>query len=386
MAHQEFDPGYADEPFRSLATDFLGEETYPAAAFRVEWGPIFHRGRLNGSARVVVIGQDPAQHEAITRRILVGAAGQRTQGFLAKLGIHTSYVMVNTFLYSVYGQAAGERHADDPAIANYRHRWLDALLLDQPVEAVVALGRLADRAFHTWKATPTGQQIQVATSTSPTRPHPRAMPPATPSDTIRRWRRCWPTGTPPSSSSSRRSAILMPTTIWSTTATASNPTTTPPSQSGTYQPDFQPGCALGHGRTAGVEPPTCGAPPSWSPSPPTPVPGQPDRAWPAASNADIAGVQEDASGEARPAEPALKLMAEGAPKSQAGDAARRAYRQVRGEKWAEFLAPARASRPLGSGPVTLLVPGSRCWSAPPNRTRGRGLGHPQWDRSWIEKL
>jgi uracil-DNA glycosylase len=162
VAHQEFDPGYADEPFWSLATDFPGEETYPATAFRIEWGPIFHRGRLDGSARVVVIGQDPAQHEAITRRILVGAAGQRTQGFLAKLGIHTSYVMVNTFLYSVYGQAGGERHADDPAIASYRHRWLDALLADQRVEAVIALGRLADRAFQTWKTTPTGQQIPVA--------------------------------------------------------------------------------------------------------------------------------------------------------------------------------------------------------------------------------
>jgi uracil-DNA glycosylase len=27
---------------------------------------------------------------------------------------------------------------------------------------VVALGRLADHAFHTWKATPNGQQVQVA--------------------------------------------------------------------------------------------------------------------------------------------------------------------------------------------------------------------------------
>jgi uracil-DNA glycosylase len=176
VAHQEFDPGYAHEPFRSLAADFPGEETYPATAFRVEWGPIFHRGRLDGSARVLVIGQDPAQHEAITRRILVGAAGQRTQGFLAKLGIYTSYVMVNTFLYSVYGQAGGERHADDAAIADYRHRWLDALLVDQQVEAVVALGRLADRAFQRWKATRAGQQLQVAYQhvTHPTAPESSA--------------------------------------------------------------------------------------------------------------------------------------------------------------------------------------------------------------------
>ena len=44
------------------------------------------------------------------RRILVGEAGHRTQGLLAKLGIDRSYLMVNTFLYSVYGQAGGEQH------------------------------------------------------------------------------------------------------------------------------------------------------------------------------------------------------------------------------------------------------------------------------------
>jgi len=44
-----------------------------------------------------------ATRETITRRILVGEAGQRsTQGFPAKLRITRSYVMVNTYLYSVY--------------------------------------------------------------------------------------------------------------------------------------------------------------------------------------------------------------------------------------------------------------------------------------------
>lgn len=172
MARHEFDPGYLEEPFRSLVGDYPGEETYPADDFRVEWGPVFHRGRLDGSARVVVIGQDPAQHEVVTRRILVGAAGQRTQGFLAKLGLQTSYVMVNAFLYSVYGQGGGERHADDQAIAGYRNRWLDGLLVDTGVEAVVALGRLADRAYRAWLATPAGQQADLAYQriTHPTAP------------------------------------------------------------------------------------------------------------------------------------------------------------------------------------------------------------------------
>ncbi len=77
MDRHEFDPGYADEPFRSLCVEYPGGETYPPADFRVEWGPVFHRGRLDGSARVLVLGQDPAQHETVARRILVGAAGQR---------------------------------------------------------------------------------------------------------------------------------------------------------------------------------------------------------------------------------------------------------------------------------------------------------------------
>jgi len=176
MASHPFDPGYLQEPFRSLCEDYPGAETYPAEDFRVEWGPVFHRGRLDGSARVVVIGQDPAQHEAITRRILVGAAGQRTQGFLAKLGIESSYVLVNTFLYSVFGQGGGERHADDPAIAAYRNRWLDALLVGSGVEAVVALGRLAGRAFQAWKDTPAGQGVDVAFErvTHPTAPESSA--------------------------------------------------------------------------------------------------------------------------------------------------------------------------------------------------------------------
>ncbi|HEV8652021.1 MAG TPA: uracil-DNA glycosylase family protein [Actinomycetes bacterium] len=172
MDGHEFDPGYVEEPFRSLCASYPGQEVYPPSGFRVEWGPVFHRGRLDGSARVVLIGQDPAQHEVIVRRILVGAAGQRTQGFLAKLGIDTSYVMVNTFLYSVYGQGAGERHKHDPAIVDYRNRWLDALLVDRGVEAVVALGRLADDAFDRWRATPAGQGFDAAYEhvTHPTAP------------------------------------------------------------------------------------------------------------------------------------------------------------------------------------------------------------------------
>lgn len=148
----DFDPGYVRARFKRLVGDYPDESVYPSSDFRVEWGPIFHRGRLDGSARVLVIGQDPAGHEAICRRVLVGEAGQRVQGLLARLGITRSYVMVNTFLYSVYGQGGGERNVDTPGIVAYRNRWIDAIVGDGRIEAVIALGHLADRAFRSREA------------------------------------------------------------------------------------------------------------------------------------------------------------------------------------------------------------------------------------------
>ncbi|WP_370423445.1 uracil-DNA glycosylase family protein [Streptomyces sp. QH1-20] len=153
----DFDPGCVEEPYATLARAFPGTEIYPPDDFRTEWGPVFHRGRLDGTARVLVIGQAPTAQEAVVRRILVGTAGRRLQGFLNKLGIETSYVMVNTYLYGVYGRQAGDAHANDPDIALHRHVWFDALTANNPIEAVVALGRLADTAFRTWRETPSGQ-------------------------------------------------------------------------------------------------------------------------------------------------------------------------------------------------------------------------------------
>jgi uracil-DNA glycosylase len=157
-----FDRGYVDEPWASLVAECPGPEVYPPDDFRIEWGPIFHRGRLDGTARVLVIGQDPGTHETIVRRILVGEAGQRLQGFLARLGIERSYVLVNAFVYSVYGQHGGTRHRDDEAIAAYRNRWLDALTADGSIEVVITLGTLAETAFAAWQATAAGSASGLA--------------------------------------------------------------------------------------------------------------------------------------------------------------------------------------------------------------------------------
>jgi hypothetical protein len=148
-----FCPGYAHEPFRSLVESYPDTAVYPSDAFRVEWGPVFHRGRLDGTARILVLGQDPAQHETIARRILMGNAGRRVQGFLNKLGMDSSYVMINAFLYSVYGQR-GAQHIDDARMALYRNGWIKAILDDSQIKAVVAFGSLADKAWKMWIASP----------------------------------------------------------------------------------------------------------------------------------------------------------------------------------------------------------------------------------------
>jgi hypothetical protein len=168
MTHP-FCPGYSKPPYRALVEAYPGAEAYPTAAFRTEWGPIFHRGRLDGSARILLIGQDPATHEDVVRRILVGEAGQRIQGFLSKLGITTSYVFVNTFLYSVYGQSGGTKHIGDKPITDYRNQWLDAIAAHNSLQTVVTLGGLADKAYKAWPGA-TGASWRYVNVLHPTYP------------------------------------------------------------------------------------------------------------------------------------------------------------------------------------------------------------------------
>jgi uracil-DNA glycosylase len=126
-----------------------------------------------------VLGQDPGQHESIAHRRLVGEAGQRVQGLLWKLGIERSYVMVNAFLYSVYGQP---RRNDVEQLlkrtARYRKRWLDALLDDTDVRAVVAFGAIAEQAFLRWQRTASGKRFSghIEPLTHPTMPDATARP------------------------------------------------------------------------------------------------------------------------------------------------------------------------------------------------------------------
>ena len=128
--------------------------TYQAhpSDFRLDFGPVYYRGRLDGSARVLVIGQDPAANELVGHRAFVGASGQRIQGFLRRIGIRRDYLMVNTFLFPVFGQFFGSLRqlTKDPAILGFRNDMLDRIAAQNPLEAVIAAGAAAKDAADRW--------------------------------------------------------------------------------------------------------------------------------------------------------------------------------------------------------------------------------------------
>jgi uracil-DNA glycosylase len=91
------------------------------------------RGRLDGTARVLVLGQDPSTNEILAQRAFVGTSGQRVQKLLAKIGITRSYVVFNTFLFSVFGQLL-RAVSLDPEILDHRNRCLDRIRAQNPVQ------------------------------------------------------------------------------------------------------------------------------------------------------------------------------------------------------------------------------------------------------------
>jgi hypothetical protein len=119
--------------------------------FWFDWGPIFYRGRLNGTARVLCIGSDPGATERIAGRALVGDAGQRVQGFLAKLGLTRSYACLNVFCWGLFPSQAGTATSmmSEPAQMQWRNRLYDMVRSSQ-LSAVIAFGAVARTAVQKW--------------------------------------------------------------------------------------------------------------------------------------------------------------------------------------------------------------------------------------------
>jgi hypothetical protein len=139
---------------------------HPSARFRIHFGPVYCRGRLDGTARVLVLGQDPSTNEILAQRAFVGASGQRVQKLLAKIGITRSYVIFNTFLFSVFGQFDTELRAVslEPEIREYRNRLLDRVRAQNPLQAVITFGVAPRHAFENW---PGGQGLPAFFLTHP---------------------------------------------------------------------------------------------------------------------------------------------------------------------------------------------------------------------------
>lgn len=159
----DFDPG----PPPAVADHLTDVPSYAAhrELFWFDWGPIFYRGRLDRSARVLCIASDPGPVERVAGRTLVGDAGQRVQGFLGKLGLTRSYALLNAYAYALLPSRAQRAI---PILAEPdQQTWRNALfsmVVGPELQAVVAFGQQARIALEQWDAAPDVPTFEV--------PHP----------------------------------------------------------------------------------------------------------------------------------------------------------------------------------------------------------------------
>jgi hypothetical protein len=148
-----FDPG----PPAALARHFANLPSYEEhrEIYWYDWGPVFYRGRLDSSAKFLGIGSDPGPTEQVACRILVGDAGQRVQGFMTKLGLVSSYVLVNAHPYAMHPAKGflGKKLLDDDQYMKWRNKLLDSITGSQ-LQAIVAFGEQAQIAVDLWKRRP----------------------------------------------------------------------------------------------------------------------------------------------------------------------------------------------------------------------------------------
>ena len=195
----DFDPG----PPAAVARHFARVPSYAdyRDLFWHDWGPVFYRGRLDGSARVLCVASDPGPTERIAGRCLVGNAGQRVQGLLTKLGMTRSYVCLNAWCFALHPSRASAEKAKlrEPAQLAWRNELYDRVA-GPSLQAVIGFGVMAQEAVRLWSEKPNVPVFEV-----PTRP---AAPPKS----------YWTPGAP----SSPSCASSSPRTL---TATTPGPTT-----------------------------------------------------------------------------------------------------------------------------------------------------------------
>ena len=164
----DFDPG----PPAAVARHFAKVPSYAdyRQLFWHDWGPVFYRGRLNRTARLLAIASDPGPTERIAGRTLVGDAGQRVQGFLTKLGLTRSYALVNAYAYALRPSRAQQAATllTNPDQLAWRNTLLE-LVTGPQLQAIVAFGGQARSAVRLWVDRPAVPVFEV--------PHPSSRNP-----------------------------------------------------------------------------------------------------------------------------------------------------------------------------------------------------------------
>lgn len=163
----EFDagPNVVMQAIFNATPDYVAA-TGETSVFWHHFGNLFYRGRLDGSARVMCIASDPGPAECLpfVRRSLIGDSGQKTQGFLTKLGLTRSYVLVNAFSVAMHPSAKAKGLAilqNNHPIMQARHAMYNALLAGGNLQAIVAFGEVAHKAVDIWQqANPVVQGIE----------------------------------------------------------------------------------------------------------------------------------------------------------------------------------------------------------------------------------
>jgi len=141
---------------------------FPQHPFHTRFGPVFYRGRLDGTARVLVVGQDPATDEILGHRAFVGQAGQLAQNFLTKLGLTRSYLMFNTFLFGVQSASLSAAMATDAAIMAFRNKLFDNAASTSRLTAILAFGQYAHTSVLNWPGRGTTPVVHVSHPTAQT--------------------------------------------------------------------------------------------------------------------------------------------------------------------------------------------------------------------------
>jgi hypothetical protein len=156
IAQSDGGPIGAMKTFMDVTPDYEAE-VGDSTTFWYAFGPVLYRGRLDGSARVLCIASDPGPAECLpfARRTLIGDSGQKTQGFLAKLGLTRSYALVNAFAVAMRPSQKTKGLQvlkTNGAIRNARQGLYDRLLEGGALQAIVAFGDVAHQAYDLWEA------------------------------------------------------------------------------------------------------------------------------------------------------------------------------------------------------------------------------------------